>query len=119
MPQIRHIGISTRDPGAAADFVLLLTPDDLPEAPFNLNAWTEVRDAAKMLRSLRADILRGPTGPRAFYGALQRDLQDVQRFALQAAETGPRIGQDERGRGRETRIECLTASPVVDSLALG
>jgi len=75
---------------AAADFCLLLAVDDLPPAPFHLNFWTEVRDAAKMLRSLRADIRRGPGGPRDFYGAIQRDLQDLQRFALQAAENEPR-----------------------------
>ena len=76
-------------PGAAADFCLLLTADDLPPVPFRLNPWTEVLDAGKMLRWLRADILRGPSGPRAFYGALQRELQDLQRFALQAAENEP------------------------------
>lgn len=71
-------------PGAAADFCLLLAPDDLPPAPFRLNGWTEVRDAEKLLRSLRADILRGPGGPRARYGALQADLEELQRFALAA-----------------------------------
>lgn len=81
-------------PAAAADFALLLAPDDLPPAPFNLNPWTAVQDAAKFLRWLRADIRRGPSGPRAFYGALQSDLLALQRFALQAA--------DDRQR-RETR----------------
>ena len=73
-------------PGAAADFVLLLTPDDLPPVPFRLNAWTEVKDAGKMLGRLQADILRGPSGPRAFYGALQRDLEELRRFAVGADE---------------------------------
>ena len=45
-----------------------------------------MHDAGKMLRSLRADILRGPGGPRAFYGALQADVLALQRFVLQAAE---------------------------------
>jgi len=76
-------------PAAAANFCLLLTADDLPAVPFRLDAWTEVRDADKMLRSLRADVLRGPGGPRAFYGALQADLLALQRFALQAAENEP------------------------------
>lgn len=76
-------------PAAAANFCLLLTADDLPAVPFRLNAWTEVRDAGKMLRWLQADIRRGPTGPRAFYGVLQRDLQDLHRFALQTAENRP------------------------------
>lgn len=47
------------------------------------------RDAGKMLRWLRADILRGSSGPRAFYGALQRDLEELRRFALAAAENEP------------------------------
>jgi hypothetical protein len=60
----------------------LLTADDLPPVPFRLNGWTQVTDAAKMLRSLRADILlRGPSGPRAF---LQADLLELRRFALAA-----------------------------------
>ena len=73
-------------PGAAADFCLLLTADDLPPVPFRLNPWTEVRDAGKMLRRLRANILRGPGGPRAFYGALQSDLEELRGFALAAGE---------------------------------
>ena len=67
-------------PAAAADFALLLTPDDLPRPPFRLNPWTEVRDAGKMLQWLRADVRRGPSGPRARYGALQRDLEELRRF---------------------------------------
>jgi hypothetical protein len=76
-------------PAAAADFCLLLAPDDLPLVPFKLNAWTEVRDAGKMLQALRGDIAAGSSGPRAFYGALQVDLPVLQRFALQAAENEP------------------------------
>ena len=87
-------------PAAAADFVLLLAPDDLPEVPFRLNPWTEVRDAGKMLRSLRADIRRGPSGPRAFYGALQADLLVLQRVRPASsghpAPGGPRRPQEER-----------------------
>ncbi|NUQ65816.1 MAG: hypothetical protein HUU20_25420, partial [Pirellulales bacterium] len=94
-------------PAAAADFCWLLAPDDLSPVPFRLNAWTEVRDAGKMLRWLRADIGRGPSGPRAFYGAMQRDLQDLQRFALAAADErqrkSHRMPQDERGRAAMTQ----------------
>ena len=78
------VPIAAEWPAAAADFALLLAPDDLPPAPFRLNPWTQVVDAEKLLRSLRTDIRRGPSGPRAFYGALQADLQALQRFALQA-----------------------------------
>ncbi len=59
-------------------------------------------DVAKMLRSLRADILRGPSGPRAFYGALQADLLALQSFALQAArnrENGRRSPQEKKQNG--------------------
>ncbi len=70
------------DVAALADFCLLLTADDLPAVPFHLNPWTEVRDAGKMLRSLRADILRGPSGPRARYGALQADLRRLHDFLI-------------------------------------
>jgi hypothetical protein len=80
------VQVAVEWPGAAADFVLLLAPDDLPPVPFKLNPWTEVRDAVKFLRSLRADIKRGPGGPRAFYGAVQADLLELQRFALAAHE---------------------------------
>ena len=69
-------------PAAAADFVLMLAPDDLPPVPFALNGWTTITDAAKFLRSLRDDIAAGPAGPRAFYGAVQADLLELQRFAL-------------------------------------
>lgn len=80
------VPVAVEWPAAAADFVLLLAPDDLPPVPFKLNPWTQVTNAANFLRSLRADILRGPSGPRAFYGALQADLLALQRLVLQAAE---------------------------------
>lgn len=96
-PRPRSAGpVAVEWPGAAADFCLLLTPDDLPPVPFRLNGWTQVTDAEKLLRSLRADILRGPTGPRAFYGALQADLLALQRFALTVDgrdTTAPAAGQ--------------------------
>jgi hypothetical protein len=94
------VPVAVEWPAAAADFCLLLTVDDLPPVPFRLNAWTEVRDAGKMLRWLRADVLRGPSGPRAFYGALQRDLQDLQRFALRAAENRPQDAPESTRTGR-------------------
>jgi hypothetical protein len=73
-------------PAAAADFALLLTVDDFPPAPFHLNPWTRVLDTGKLLTWLRADIRRGPGGPRAFYGALQSNLVELQRFALAAGD---------------------------------
>jgi hypothetical protein len=88
------VPVAVEWPAAAADFCLLLAPDALPPVPFRLNAWTEVRDGGKFLRWLQADARRGPSGPRAFYGALQADLQALQRFALQAAAVPSGIVSD-------------------------
>ena len=105
-------------PAAAADFCLLLTANDLPEVPSRLNGWTQVTDAAKMLRSLRADIIRGPSGPRDFYGALQADLLALQRFVLQAAkgepQDCPRIDAD-----GATRPQCIEPRPDASGCILG
>lgn len=60
-------------PAAAAAFTLLLTPDDLPSAPFRFEGCT-VTDRAKFLARLQADARRGPSGPRSRYGAAQADL---------------------------------------------
>jgi hypothetical protein len=93
------VPVAVEWPGAAADFCLLLTADDLPATPFALNGWTTITDAAKFLRSLRGDIAAGPSGPRAFYGALQADLLELQRFVLQAAENeSVRTGDGPKGK---------------------
>lgn len=89
----RAFPVAVEWPAAAADFCLLLTVDDLPPVPFKLNGWSTITDVAKFLRRLQADTLRGPSGPRAFYGALQADLLELRRFVLQfskneAAKTG-------------------------------
>ncbi|MDA1055008.1 MAG: hypothetical protein O3C40_31685 [Planctomycetota bacterium] len=63
------------DVAAMADFALLLSVDDLPAAPFDFGPAETVVDAAKFLYWLRADVRRGPSGPRAMYGALQSDLR--------------------------------------------
>jgi len=64
------------DVAAAADFALLLTPDDLPATPFDFGGpHCIVVDAGKFLRSLQADVRRGPAGPRSMYGAIQGDLR--------------------------------------------
>lgn len=63
------------DVEALGDFVLLLSVDDLPAAPFDFGPAETVVDAAKFLYWLQADVRRGPSGPRARYGALQSDLR--------------------------------------------
>lgn len=75
-------------PAAAAEFCLLLAPGDLPPVPFKLNGWTTIQDTGRFLRCLQADIERGPGGPRAFYGALQGELIELHRFALQCIKAG-------------------------------
>jgi len=62
-------------PGELADFALLLTPEDLPAVPFTLQPGVTVVNAGRFLTWLQADIRRGPSGPRARYGALQGDIR--------------------------------------------
>ena len=60
-------------PTAAATFVLLLTPDDLPQQ-FEFGQGVTVVSRAKFLEALKRDTMLGPKGPRARYGALQGDI---------------------------------------------
>ncbi|HUY32080.1 MAG TPA: hypothetical protein VMV69_04810 [Pirellulales bacterium] len=62
-------------PGAAADFAMLLTADDLPGVPFQFGGpHCVIADGRRFLASLQADVRRGIDGPRAMYGAVQTDL---------------------------------------------
>ncbi|MEO8495286.1 MAG: hypothetical protein ABI614_09460 [Planctomycetota bacterium] len=70
------------DVAALADFVLLLSVDDLPAAPFDDGPAATVVDAAKYLRWLQADVRRGPNGPRARYGAIQDDLRRLRDMLI-------------------------------------
>ena len=56
---------------------------------FQLNSVTKVTNGAAFKEGLIRDVESGPSGPRAFYGALQADLRRV--YAL----FGPPEGQDE------------------------
>ena len=96
-PRRAAVPVAIDWPAAAADFALLLAPDDLPRPPFKPNAWTEVRDAGRFLAWLQADIRRGPAGPRAFYGSLQSDLQDLARFAPASADDRQRSDTGKAG----------------------
>jgi hypothetical protein len=49
--------------------------DALPTSAFHLRPGEFVRDPVAWLARIRADVARGPTGPRACYGALQADLR--------------------------------------------
>lgn len=73
-------------PADAADFALLLTPDDLPVTPFEFGgAYCVVTDQRKFLAWLQADIRRGPAGPRAICGAIQGDLRRLQEMLKETA----------------------------------
>jgi hypothetical protein len=72
-----------RDVAAAADFVLLLAPDDLPATPFGLGPGRTIADAREFLRSLRKDVMAGPNGPRSFYGGIQGDIVMLRDMLLQ------------------------------------
>jgi len=74
-------GLRLRWPEALADWAMLLAPDDLPER-FHLRQGVEVVDSTRFLASLRRDIGRGPAGPRARYGALQRDILNLHSALL-------------------------------------
>ena len=69
-------------PGDAADFCLLLTPDDLPEVPFDFSPGIMVMDAGKFLTWLKRDIKLGENSPRAVTGALQRDLVRLRELLI-------------------------------------
>ena len=70
-------------PGALADFVLLLTPADLPATPFEFGGpHCVVVDREEFLKAKQADIRRGPIGPRAMYGAIQEDLRKLHKILL-------------------------------------
>lgn len=59
---------------AAADFILLLLPSDLPPTPFSFGTGRTVLNRDKFLRSIQADIRCGVDGPRSLLGTLQEDL---------------------------------------------
>ena len=75
-------GASIHWPAALADFVLLLVPGDLPAPPFLITPAVQIVSRERFLNWLKADIYRGPTGPRARWGALQSDLQRLRDLLL-------------------------------------
>jgi hypothetical protein len=64
-------------PPELAPFVtfLELGGEALPTSPFHLRPGEFVREPAAWLAMLRADVARGPAGPRARYDSLQADLR--------------------------------------------
>ncbi len=73
--------------GAVADFVLLLTPYDLPEPPFELDGYRTVVDSEKYLRALHRDIQAGPRGARYRSGVLMSELKIARDLLLEHYST--------------------------------
>lgn len=80
-------------PTAAAEFVLTLSADDLPPAPWEFGPGRTIVDSAKFLTNMQMEIRIGPSSPTAFYGALQKDIQRFaemfQRFRDQQQQATP------------------------------
>jgi hypothetical protein len=66
-------------PTDLAEWALGLTPEVMPSVPFTLRPGHTIVDRARFLARLQADLRRGPSGPRARYGALQGDLRGLRR----------------------------------------
>lgn len=63
------------DVQSLVDWFLTLEPRLI--SPFHLEDHRHISDPVKFCAALRLDISRGPTGPRARYGALQDDLRKL------------------------------------------
>lgn len=70
-------------PAALADFVLLLSPGDLPATPFEFGGpHCIVTDRRKFLTWLKSDVRRGAEGARARFGAIQTDIERLHGMLL-------------------------------------
>ena len=69
--------------------VLQLTPTDLPPSPFRRYPWSVVTDTVRFLEWLRRDVALGPRSPRARYGILRKDMQEILGIAARYAATQP------------------------------
>src|SRR5262249_5566320 len=74
------------DEAAAIDFMLLLSPDDLPTEPFGFGAGCTVVDRARFLARFKADARRGPAGPPPRFGALQAEVVRLRRLLLDGVD---------------------------------
>ncbi len=70
-----------------------LDMDDLPGAPFLLHRSVRVINKKKFLRHLQADVVQGPSGPRARTGALQSNCKRL-REVLDEQRKGAGHGQN-------------------------
>lgn len=60
------------------EWVQTVTPEQLPEAPFQLCPGVTVLDREGFLNAIKRDALDGNKSPRARYGALQYDCQLIE-----------------------------------------
>ena len=51
-----------------------------PAAGFQFNSILYVAEPAAFVRSLKATLAQGPSGPRAMYGGIQQDLWNLKRI---------------------------------------
>lgn len=73
-----------RETASLADFCLLLTPGDLPSAPFPFGGpWRVVVNAAKFLHSLQSAVRLGSKGPKGRTGALAADLRQLRAMLME------------------------------------
>ncbi|MCK9327999.1 MAG: hypothetical protein M0P69_21065 [Bacteroidales bacterium] len=72
----------TNKPQRLSEWVLGLTPGDLPETPFQIHPWSTIRDKELWLRVIQAEVrtvLTGKMTPRHYTGALKSDLDGLFR----------------------------------------
>ena len=82
----------TSEDDRLAAFILLLATDDLPPPPFERHPWSVVTNSHRFLEWLRRDVAMGPRSPRARYGVLRRDMQEILGIAARYAATQPPEG---------------------------
>ena len=79
--------------GETAEHAKWFLPSEAPTEPFQLKPGVTVARPALYWQRLRNDVLAGPSGPRAFYGAIQDDLACLyQLFGdTDAPKQGPQL----------------------------
>lgn len=107
------ITMATTWPAAAADFLLLLTADDLPEDPRAYGQECVQVDRQLYLTAMKRDIRKGPSGPRARYGALQDDILSLRKVlvAPQASEASQRSPRSPVGPPTDDELVAMRRTP--------
>ena len=58
-------------------WIMQISPGDIPQTPFQLSTGTCVIDGPRFLNQLKAAVIRGESGPRAKWGAIQNDCRQI------------------------------------------